>query len=164
MKITRIIPGLLAIFPCLTGCGQSANADSSAIRKEITTTTTRIIEAVRKGDKDAFEGMIDKNYNIVHPQFISHDISVIRGYIQKYYPNQNPPIEITNLFNMNGQMLVKVCLFQDSANVVLKRGDFRLLFGPTGLAPLSRITGYEIRGTARFDSVEFRPYSYWHPK
>jgi len=154
---------LLAVFSFLTGCAQSTINDNPTIKQEITATTTKIIEAVRKGDKDAFEAMIDKNYNIVHPQFISHDISVVRGYIQKYYPNQNPPIEITNLFNMAGQMLVKIHLFQDSTNVILKRGDFRLLFGPISLVPLSRITGYEIRGIARSDSTEFRPYSYWHP-
>jgi len=41
-------------------------------------------------------------------------------------------------------------------------GDLRLLFGPTNLAPLSKITGYEMWGDDRFDSTHYHTYSYWH--
>ena len=124
------------------------------------TTTTKVIEAIRKGDLEKFEDLIE-NLGTLDSAVIPHDVALYRKYIQEYYPHENPPVEITYLFNTNGQMLVKIHIFQDSTNAPIKQGDLRLLFGPTNIAPLSKITGYEVGGIDKFDSTHFHPLSYW---
>lgn len=123
-------------------------------------TSTKVIEAIREGDQEKFEALIEK-LGTLDREGIPHDVALYRKYIQEYYPHKNPPIEITHLFNMNGQMLVKIHFFQDSANAPIKKGDLRLLFGPTNVAPLSKITGYEVGGIDSFDSTHYHPLSYW---
>lgn len=123
-------------------------------------TTTKAIDAIRIGDLEKFEALIE-NLGTLDREVIPHDVALYRKYIKEYYPHENPPIEITYLFNTNGQMLVKIHIFQDSTNAPIKQGDLRLLFGPTNVAPLSKITGYEVGGIDSFDSTHYHPLSYW---
>ena len=154
MKTLVGILGSMIIFSCLTACSQST------VKEQITATTIQVIEAIRRGDLEKFEALI-KSLGTLDRERISHDVALYRKYIREYYPNKNPPIEITYLFNTNGQMLVKIHIFQDSANAPIKQGDLRLFFGPTNVAPLSKITGYEVGGIDKFDSTHYHPLSYW---
>jgi hypothetical protein len=156
MKLAIAILGTVFIASILPGCAHPTGV------KQIITTSTKIIAELRTGDSVQFEAMMDNNLGIIQRNSIPHDVALLKGYLQKYRPDQDPPIEITHLFNTNGQMLVKIHIFNDSANPVGKNGDLRLLFGPTNLAPLSKITGYEMWGDDRFDSTHYHTYSYWH--
>jgi hypothetical protein len=154
MKALVGILGCTIIFISLTACSQST------VKDQIMATTTKAIDAIRIGDLEKFEALIE-NLGTLDREVIPHDVALYRKYIKEYYPHENPPIEITYLFNTNGQMLVKIHIFQDSTNAPIKQGDLRLLFGPTNVAPLSKITGYEVGGIDSFDSTHYHPLSYW---
>lgn len=138
----------------LTGCLQSST------KEQITATSTAVIDAIRKGDSPTFESMISI-LSTPDRDVIRRDVLVYQRYLRKYYPARNPPIEITDLFNTHGQQLVKIRIFQDPGDSLIKKGDLRLLFGPANQVPLSKISGYEVREMDKVDSIDYHPLSYW---
>ena len=155
MKILAGIIGSTIILSSLTGCLESTT------KEQITATSTAVVDAIRKGDSPTFEAMIS-NLGALDRDMIRQDVTVYQRYLRKYYPIRNPPIEITDLFNTHDQQLVKIHIFQDPKDSLIKKGDLRLLFGPTNRVPLSKISGYEVREMDKIDSIDYHPWSYWH--
>lgn len=155
MKILVGIIGSTIILSSLTGCLHSTP------KEQITATSTAVIDAIRKGDFPTFEAMIS-SLGTLDRDMIRQDVVVYQRYLRKYYPLQNPPIEITGLFNTYGQQLVKIRVFQDPRGSLIRKGDLRLLFGPANRIPLSKISGYEVQEMDKVDSIDYHPLSYWH--
>jgi hypothetical protein len=154
MKILVGIIGSTIILSSLIGCLHLT------AKEQITATSTAVIDAIRKGDSPTFEAMIS-SLGTIDRDVIRQDVVVYQRYLRKYYPVRNPPIEITDLFNTHGQQLVKIPIFQDPKDSLIKKGDLRLLFGPTNQVPLSKISGYEVREMDKVDSIDYHPSSYW---
>lgn len=123
-------------------------------------TSKFIIKAIRNRDVDNFKAAI-VNSDTLDRATIGRDIAFYQEFLRDDFSNQDPPIEITNLFNSNYQRLVKIHFFQDPKDSLVKRGDFRLLFGPSDVVPLSKALTYETQEVDLINYINFHPLSYW---
>jgi hypothetical protein len=138
----------------LVECGQWSES------RQILATSKFIIKAIRNRDVDNFKAAIVHS-DTLDRVTIGRDMAFYQEYLRDNFFNQDPPIEITNLFNSNYQRLVKIHFFRDPKDSLVKRGDLRLLFGPSDVAPLSKALTYETQEVDLIDSINFHPLSYW---
>jgi hypothetical protein len=154
VRIIAGIIGLTSVLFSFTGCFQRTE------KEQIVTTSTAVIDAIRKGDSSKFDTLLS-GLDTMARGTIGRDFALYRKYIQQYWPLQNPPIEITDLFNTHRQLLVKIRIFRDPVDSLIKKGDLRLLFGAANEVPLSKISGYEVQEMDLADSINYHPWSYW---
>jgi len=149
-RIVRVIFFVIV----LAGCGQWRE------RRQILATSKFIIKAIRNRDTANFRAAI-ANSDTLDQATIGRDMAIYDEFIRDDFSGQDPPIEITNLFNSNHQRLVKIHFFRDPKDSLVKRGDLRLLFGPSDVVPLSKASTYETIEVDLVDSINFHPLSYW---
>ena len=108
--------------------------------EQINLTCKRIITSINKNDLQSFENLINKDprdyekmefdFKNLHKMFIDHHI------------NENSEIDISHLYNIAGQRLVRIPIDKTDTSSSMVR--LNLFFGPPSINPLNQVSGYEV--------------------
>jgi len=128
------------------------NTANEIINAILDTNTSKFISLIGVDDL----GVIGKN-----KEMIDFDIKKYQSLFLKYLGKSRPNIQTTELCNSLGQKLVRIPIYKNNDTIPKQQLDLHILFGPSYIAKLNKITGYELI-TNSDDSLDFRPYSYWH--
>lgn len=154
------LKAVLFYFLLITLCSCKAQSDKS----KILVTSNRVIEVLKEDDSTGFIKLIgDADLGTIGKdgEMVFYDVSLYDSLLKKYYGDKPPMIEVTELYNKLGQMLVKIPLTNnDKSDSVNKEMHLSLLFGPPNFVPLDKISGYDLIRNNE-DSSEFHPFSYW---
>ena len=108
--------------------------------EQINSTCKRIINSINKNDLRAFEKLVNEDpmdyekmefdFKNLHKMFIDHHI------------NENSEIDISHLYNIAGQRLVRIPIDKTDTSSSMVR--LNLFFGPPSINPLNQVSGYEV--------------------
>lgn len=135
-------------------------------KETILNTASKVINTIRDDNPKAFRSLIvHQDLGVIgkDDEMVTSDVRDYHVLFSRYLRNRTPVMQITNLYNKLGQLLVKVPIcdtINDSIMTNVKKMHLDILFGPPSLFPLNRITGYELVVNDQ-DSARFKPYAYW---
>jgi hypothetical protein len=141
----------------LNGC------HSQTSNEQVYSTSQRVIDALREGNAHKFISLIgfdDLRSISKTEEMVTQDVSKIKDLFKRYFPNAEPKIEITELYNRLGQKLVRVPFYKRNDSATIKGLHLNLLFGPPNMVSLNMISRYELVKN-NTDSLDFHPFSYW---
>ncbi|MHA4808716.1 hypothetical protein ACX0G9_11450 [Flavitalea flava] len=137
-----------------------SSCKSQTTNEKILNTATRAVAAIQEGNSEKFISLIRDNG--LDREMIEFDVKRCKGYFDNYQKGISPVIEIKELYNSLGQKLVRVPVYSSANDTArIKEIHLNLLFGPSNLFPLDKLTGYSVVRNNE-DSSKFHPLSYWH--
>lgn len=149
------------------------NCKTQSNEEKITSIGNDVINAIENKDVGMFLKILPDDLDMISKdsEMIEYDIKVFNKIFSTYFSNNKPTIVVTDLYNYLGQRLVRIPIYNNKEDSIknsdlylghVTRLSIDLYFGPPGIMPLNKISGYMLVMDEDEQYInKFKPLSFW---